>query len=163
MVQLYTQKGLAETSARQVVESMATNHDFFVDVMMLEELQMAPPSDITDLQAAWRVGGSILVCGGTLPLCHALFSLSRPGTVAFSLTLGVATAALAYLGALRASITHQVNAAAPNLTYCDCRSPLHRCCAGQAAPRSADRRPPDPVPRSATAFRHVPGPTRAMK
>ena len=75
---------------------------------------MPPPSDITEFQAAWRVGGSILVCGGTLPLCHALFSLSRPGTVAFSLTLGVAIAALAYLGALRASITHQVNDAAPN-------------------------------------------------
>lgn len=114
MVQLYTKKGLTETSARQVVETMATNHDFFVDVMMLEELQMPPPSEITEFQAAWRVGGSILVCGGTLPLCHALFSLSRPGTVAFSLTLGVAIAALAYLGALRASITHQVNDAASN-------------------------------------------------
>ena len=67
MVQLYTKKGLTEMSARQVVETMATNHDFFVDVMMLEELQMPPPSDITEFQAAWRVGGSILVCGGTLP------------------------------------------------------------------------------------------------
>jgi len=107
MVQLYSKKGLTEAAAKQVVETMATSTDFFVDVMMSEELQMAPPSEISEWQAASRVGGGVLVCGGTLPLCFALFSLSRPGPAAFSLLLGVALAGLAYLGALRASITHQ--------------------------------------------------------
>eukprot|EP00908_Phaeocystis_cordata_P012658 Transcript_23656.p1 GENE.Transcript_23656~~Transcript_23656.p1 ORF type:complete len:320 (-),score=96.52 Transcript_23656:327-1175(-) len=107
MVQLYTKKGLSEPAARQVVETMAVHTEFFVDIMMLEELQMSPPPDLTAVQAAAKLGGGVLVCGGMLPLCYALFSLSRPGGAAFALVLGVAMAGLAYLGALRASITHQ--------------------------------------------------------
>ena len=53
-------------------------------------------------QAAAKLGGGVLVCGGMLPLCYALFSLSRPGGAAFALVLGVAMAGLAYLGAVSA-------------------------------------------------------------
>ena len=35
MVQLYVKKGLKEETAKAVVEGMATDSDFFVDVMML--------------------------------------------------------------------------------------------------------------------------------
>lgn len=107
MVQLYTKKGLPEPKARLVVEAMAPCTEFFVDLMMLEELQMAPPPELSALQAAGKVGSGVLVCGGMLPLCYALFCLSRPGPAAFALALGVAMAGLAYLGSLRASITHQ--------------------------------------------------------
>lgn len=107
MVQLYTKKGLPEHAARQVVEAMSTHTEFFVDIMMLEELQMPPPPELNAWQAATKMGGGVLVCGGTLPLCYALFSLSRHGPAAFALMLGVAMASLAYLGGLRASITHQ--------------------------------------------------------
>eukprot|EP00322_Chrysochromulina_rotalis_P017792 CAMPEP_0115885172 /NCGR_PEP_ID=MMETSP0287-20121206/30526_1 /TAXON_ID=412157 /ORGANISM="Chrysochromulina rotalis, Strain UIO044" /LENGTH=62 /DNA_ID=CAMNT_0003341559 /DNA_START=45 /DNA_END=233 /DNA_ORIENTATION=- len=47
---------------------MAATPDFFVDVMMLEELQMSPPPAITAFAAGARLGGSALVCGGALPL-----------------------------------------------------------------------------------------------
>lgn len=110
MVQLYTKKGLPEPKARLVVEAMAPSTEFFVDLMMLEELQMAPPNpEVSALQAAAKVGSGVLVCGGMLPLCYALFCLGRPGpdSMAFGLALGVAMAGLAYLGSLRASITHQ--------------------------------------------------------
>lgn len=112
MVQLYTKKGLPEPKARLVVEAMAPSTEFFVDLMMLEELQMAPPNpEVSALQAATKVGSGVLVCGGMLPLCYALFGLGQrgpgPDSVAFGLALGVAMAGLAYLGSLRASITHQ--------------------------------------------------------
>mmetsp|Transcript_1743 Transcript_1743/g.3433 ORF Transcript_1743/g.3433 Transcript_1743/m.3433 type:complete len:284 (+) Transcript_1743:84-935(+) len=107
MVQLYTKKGLPEVKARQVIKTMASATEFFVDVMMLEELQMAPPPELSALQAAAKVGSGVLVCGWMLPLCYALFCLSRPGPAVFPLALGVAAAGLAYLGVLRASITHQ--------------------------------------------------------
>merc|ERR1719171_2670704 len=38
MVQLYCKRGLPEERARSVVQTMATHSEFFVDVMMLEEL-----------------------------------------------------------------------------------------------------------------------------
>ena len=86
--------GPAEPAAlhTQVVEAMAPCTEFFVDLMMLEELQMAPPPELSALQAAGKVGSGVLVCGGMLPLCYALFCLSRPGPAAFALALGVAMA-----------------------------------------------------------------------
>ena len=45
---------------------------FFVDLMMLEELQMPPPPELNAWQAATKMGGGVLVCGGTLPLCYEI-------------------------------------------------------------------------------------------
>jgi hypothetical protein len=42
MVELYTSKGLSESDARAVVEILSKNEPFFVDIMMLEELEIAP-------------------------------------------------------------------------------------------------------------------------
>ena len=43
---------------------MAPSTEFFVDLMMLEELQMAPPNpEVSALQAATKVGSGVLVCG----------------------------------------------------------------------------------------------------
>ena len=47
MVQLYTKRGLAEHQARTVVNAMASNPHFFVDVMMLVRPPHAHPSAIT--------------------------------------------------------------------------------------------------------------------
>lgn len=72
MVQLYNRKGLPEHAARTVVSAMASMPDFFVDVMMLEELQMSPPPSISAVSAAMRICCSMLVCGGALPLVFTL-------------------------------------------------------------------------------------------
>jgi len=117
MVELYTQKGLSSANARQVVSLMAAAPDFFVDVMMLEELLMAPPPAVTALAAGTRVGGSMAVCGGALPLValliHRASLASDAETLAphtYSGILCLAAAALAYVGTLRAAITHQAKA-----------------------------------------------------
>ena len=63
MVELYTRKGLPEATARTVVEAMAKTPDFFVDVMMAEELQMAPPNAMHAAALGARVSVAALVAG----------------------------------------------------------------------------------------------------
>ena len=119
MVQLYTKRGLPEHSARSIITAMASSPQFFVDVMMLEELQMSPPPALTALSAASRVAGGMLACGGSLLVASVMLdrALSEPHRGASSSFLGCSTPylvllslamlALSYLGWLRASITHQ--------------------------------------------------------
>ena len=114
MVELYTRKGLPEATARTVVEAMAKTPDFFVDVMMAEELQMAPPNAMHAAALGVRVSVAALVAGAALPLCAAI--VGRIPVVgglvvdehdpSFGL-VAIAAAGLAYLGVLRASISHQ--------------------------------------------------------
>ena len=72
MVELYTRHALPEATARTVVEAMAKTPDFFVDVMMAEELQMAPPNAMHAAALGVRVSVAALVAGAALPLCAAL-------------------------------------------------------------------------------------------
>ena len=120
MVQLYTKRGLPEHSARSIITAMASSPQFFVDVMMLEELQMSPPPALTALSAASRVAGGMLACGGSLLVSSVMLdrALSEPPhrgasssflgcSTPYLVLLGLAMLALSYLGWLRASITHQ--------------------------------------------------------
>lgn len=45
MAELYVEKGMAEDDAKLVVSTMSKYNDFFVNVMMLEELGMLDPED----------------------------------------------------------------------------------------------------------------------
>ena len=120
MVQLYTKRGLPEHSARSIITAMASSPQFFVDVMMLEELQMSPPPALTALSAASRVAGGMLACGGSLLVSSVMLdrALSEPPhrgasssflgcSTPYLVLLSLAMLALSYLGWLRASITHQ--------------------------------------------------------
>ena len=117
MVQLYTTRGLPEATARSVINSLASFPSFFVDVMMLEELQLPPPPPVSSLAAAIRYGASTVVCGGAMPLVgvylhSAAVDATReppPSHLAsgHALLMVLGLVALCYLGSLRASITHQ--------------------------------------------------------
>ena len=67
---------------------------------------MAPVSSISAVQSALRIGVSCLVCGAVPPLFSALFATALSPAYAHALTLAVAFATLAYIGARRAMITH---------------------------------------------------------
>ena len=114
MIELYTRKGLQEPASRQVVTAMATAPDFFVDVMMLEELKMAPPPSVSALAAGARVCASTVVCGFVPPLgamlAHRASQVADSAPLApstYALLLALAAVALGYLGVQRAAITHQ--------------------------------------------------------
>lgn len=128
MVQLYSKRGLPEHAARTVVNAMASSPNFFVDVMMLEELQMAPPPAVSALAASVRISGGMLLSGVPLLLLVAACSDSTPDGLrssshaapppsaldaflhcspSYMLLLLAAALALCYLGSVRATITHQ--------------------------------------------------------
>lgn len=65
---------------------------------------MPPPGPVGALEAAIRVLAGCLVCGGTLPLLHAL--VSHVDSAQY-IVLGAALAALGGLGAARALCTHR--------------------------------------------------------
>lgn len=77
---------------------------------MLEELQMSPPAAIGAFSAGARICGGSIVCGGALPLVAALLvrfeRFASDPTAAYLVLVAVAACALAYLGNLRAAITH---------------------------------------------------------
>ena len=72
---------------------------------------MSPPPPLTALSAASRFGGAVLVCGGCLPLLSLALDRGRAQANASASTymavLCLSVLALAYIGSLRASITHQ--------------------------------------------------------
>lgn len=107
MITLYKNKGIPEENAKQIIELMAQSQNFFVDVMMLEELQMSPPPTIGAIETASRISGGCLIAGGALPLVSAVADRAFRGNNSYLLLLILGLAALAYVGTLRAAITHQ--------------------------------------------------------
>ena len=121
MVQLYMKRGLQEHAARTVVTTMAASPQFFVDVMMLEELQMSPPPQISPGAAATRSACGILF--GGMPMLLAAAGLARsfgdapadsrriaalwPTSHSYLLLVALGLLMLGCLGSWRAGITHQ--------------------------------------------------------
>jgi len=107
MVEIYEDKGLPQEQAREVVAYMAKFPKFFVGVMMMEELQMPPPSKL----GCWATALSLALgcCGSGLALLlvHYCVDSAVTSQAAAAILCVVAAAALASLGALRASCSHQ--------------------------------------------------------
>lgn len=55
MVDIYVSKGMTEEDAASVINTMAKYKDFFVDVMMMQELELQVPDD-DHVQASMREG-----------------------------------------------------------------------------------------------------------
>lgn len=45
MIELYVKRGMSRDDAEQVIKTMSKYEDFFVDVMMVEELGLQPPEE----------------------------------------------------------------------------------------------------------------------
>lgn len=74
MVELYTNKGMDQRDAENVVEVLSKYKDLFVDIMMAEELQLSP---ISDLLPPLETGISMLfshICFGIIPILPHLIS-----------------------------------------------------------------------------------------
>jgi vacuolar iron transporter family protein len=70
MIDIYVQKGMSYTDAESVINTMAKYPDFFVDVMMTQELELQVPDDDHIRQSAQE--GVVMFCSfaffGALPL-----------------------------------------------------------------------------------------------
>lgn len=107
MIELYMSKGLSHEQAESVVKGMAKSPDFFVDVMMMEELQMPPPSSLGAMEISILVLAGSLLFGCALPLAHLLLESTLSDSLRMFVLWSIASLLLAALGALRASCTHQ--------------------------------------------------------
>ena len=65
MIDIYKQKGMSHDDAKLVIETMAKYKDFFVDVMMAEELE---------LMVCLTLRLNIIIFHGQLSSSHEIFS-----------------------------------------------------------------------------------------
>jgi len=123
MVELYTDgeygggrekgKGLKPEEAQQVIDIMARNKEFFVDIMMVEELGIMPPEDTM----AAAKGGFVTFCSflffGCIPLIvYVITAISlgteksaEKGDLMFGLAVLFTCLALLALGAVKGVVT----------------------------------------------------------
>lgn len=70
MIEIYVQRGMSKADATTVISTMSKYHDFFVDVMMVEELGLQVPEPDSNVEAA--KDGFLMflafVCFGSMPL-----------------------------------------------------------------------------------------------
>uniref|UniRef100_A0A7S1CNE0 Uncharacterized protein n=1 Tax=Bicosoecida sp. CB-2014 TaxID=1486930 RepID=A0A7S1CNE0_9STRA len=107
MVDLYTSKGMKEEDAREVITRMAKYPDFFVDVMMVEELELQVPDP--DDNPIWD--GLVTFCSfvvfGTVPLLGyvAFSSLQLTVTALFGIACFLTACTLFGLGMVKSQFT----------------------------------------------------------
>ena len=102
MVELYEQKGLAKDKASRAVEIMSRYPEFFVDVMMVEELGLTPEEG--PCRSGMFTGLSFLFFGMVPLLGYVLVPLLWPGAspeVLFRLAVALTMSALFVLGAFK--------------------------------------------------------------
>lgn len=107
MVDIYVRRGLAEPHARVVVERMATNHDFFVDQMVTDELGLSLPDGNPWVEGAVTAGS--FVAFGVFPLL-AYLCLSRTDwsdDLLFVTSCGLTALMLFVLGVVKSQFTMQ--------------------------------------------------------
>jgi len=110
MVELYKSRGVPHDDAESIVGTMAKHRDFFVDVMMRDELGLEPPdpsgSRFTHLRAGACCFAAFLVCGAVPLLGYVAFVGAGWGRDAlFTLSCVLTGVALFLLGALKSRFT----------------------------------------------------------
>jgi VIT1/CCC1 family predicted Fe2+/Mn2+ transporter len=99
--EIYAKRGFAGDLLDRIVDTITSNKDVWVAVMMTEEHGLADMSKQESLRSAWLVGVSSLV-GSLLPLAPFLIA---PVKVASAAAVALAAAALFSLGAYKAKAT----------------------------------------------------------
>ena len=107
MVDLYVERGMGKEDATTVINIMSKYADFFVDVMMAEELQLQVPDPDDN---PW-VDGFVTFCSfcvfGTIPLLGyaCLYTLQLTATRLFIIAVALTAITLFALGVLKAKFS----------------------------------------------------------
>jgi len=124
MIEIFEEKGMTKADAKVVVETMAKYKDFFVDVMMLHELELMVP-DKNHVQESMKEG-VIMFCSfaafGAMPLLgYVIIPVSFPDLdeqVLFKAACAVTGLMLFFLGSLKSKVS------ASNWFYSGCETLL---------------------------------------
>jgi len=73
MVELYMKRGMTESDAQSVIEVMSKYKNFFLDVMMVEELGLLPPDETDSPAKNGLVTFTAFVVFGFIPLTPYVF------------------------------------------------------------------------------------------
>lgn len=107
MIQLYVRKGMSRVDAEKIIGALSHYDDFFVDLMMAEELELTVPEE--DWKCDTAKSGVVMFFGflffGLVPLLgYVILPIANPNTSVTSLLMFamiVTALALFLLGALR--------------------------------------------------------------
>lgn len=110
MVELYVSRGVPEADAATIVETMAKHPNFFIDIMMRDELGMEPPEEGEGNMEYVKSGAacfcSFLVCGSVPLLGYVAFvPAGWDRDALFALSCIMTAVALFVLGALKSKFT----------------------------------------------------------
>lgn len=109
MIALYQQKGIERADAEMMVNKMAEYPDFFVDIMMQQELELQIPSEDDNPWKDGLVTFLSFVFFGTFPLVgYVLFSSSTWSASALFMVSSILTAVMLFiLGALKTKFSNR--------------------------------------------------------
>lgn len=77
MIEIYEGKGLTSADANAFVDIMKKYPDFFLDKMMVDELEVMPPEDMSDLWKEGLVTFLSFVVFGSVPLLSAVHQVQH--------------------------------------------------------------------------------------
>jgi len=115
MIELYSKKeGISEADAKQIVDIISRNQQTFVDIMMVEELGLMPPSPD---DSPWKNGLvtfiAFIVCG-SIPLIPYIVDVAVNGSASlaiadatFGASIALTAATMFMLGAVTSKFTPQ--------------------------------------------------------
>lgn len=98
---IYAQKGFMGDLLENIVDTITTNQDVWVAVMMAEEHQLQPVNRTKAFRSAIIVGVAAII-GSLIPLVPFLFS---PVTTAMILAIALSAVVLFVVGAIKARMT----------------------------------------------------------
>lgn len=113
MREIYEEKGVSPEDAKLVVETMAKYKDFFVDIMMAQELELQVPEEdhVTESMKEGCVMFASFAFFGALPLLgYVLFPIVFPNMSEanlFSAACFITGCVLFFMGSIKASVTSQ--------------------------------------------------------
>lgn len=108
MVEIYESKGISQEDALTILTTMAKYKDFFVDHMMVQELDLIPAEDEeSPLKPSIVIFFSFLIFGLVPLLAYVAFSSLLEKDELFGLSIGLTAIALFTLGAISSRFAAQ--------------------------------------------------------
>ena len=110
MIELYMARGVSEDDATLVIETLAKYKNFFLDLMMVEELGLMPPDETDSPVKNGLVTFVAFAMFGFVPLVPYVFGEAiggANGNAMFGSACGLTALTMAALGAAKAKFTNQ--------------------------------------------------------
>jgi VIT1/CCC1 family predicted Fe2+/Mn2+ transporter len=110
MIELYMARGVSEDDATLVIETLAKYKNFFLDLMLVEELGLMPPDETDSPAKNGLVTFVAFAMFGFVPLVPYVFGKAiggANGNAMFGSACGLTALTMAALGAAKAKFTNQ--------------------------------------------------------